>query len=861
MMRVRAGLLARILLRTMRTLLVVGLIACPWRAAFAEPSDQVPVGPRAIAMGGAYSSLALDASAMFWNPAGLSWIGHQELAGAFANLYQSDVKDNYAAFVLPISRRNAVGMDWYHSGFDDSELSFGENRFDLTWAMQIHRKFSAGLTAKYLTRDTDLDGAMVNHGSGVGMDIGALANPLRGLRLGLVAQDVFDTSIHYSGGNSTLAFPRNVRAGASYNYRDRAVLACDVDDRWHVGAEVWPLDLLALRVGMEDDRKGSEAATLTTGIGIKAGIFRVDYAYVIPPTLSATSHFGLTMAFNFNPAQVRIEKIETDEIFASLYKTYARVPIGRVVVRNLSDKALDTRVSVQIPGLMDEPTERSLTLGRGAAETIELLANLSSNTMELNENNRKQVRVSASYKSDRLERTDRASASVVVYAPGVIDWSRGVEQAAAFITTDDPVVDSVATRATRLVPALAQNPFASRNVANAAAIFDALTTLGVSYIPDPNAPYPTASDRADAVDRINYPRQTLAKRAGDCDDTTVLLAALLGHVGIPTKLVDIPGHLFLLFDSGHHERDRLSLGIEEGLFEVVDDGVWIPVETTSLREGFAEAWRIGAAKYAASQANHTLSLVDVPGAQARFESSLPAQSQAVPVLDSDALLYRMNADADVVAGWRADYLATHFPEGSGEIEISADTRDELAHINYLAGEIGEAVHQLEAATHDRPQSARAHNNLGDAHAARGELAAAIEDYRRALDLDPDDAGIWLNRGLVLHASGDTTAAADDLAHGLTRSGGYEQACRLLGLSADDSEAKGSSPQARKAQTRRLLRATLGRISFLDSLRSTGTAAQPTRSKLKPIRPMSAASRGEAADDVDLRSFLYWRERE
>ena len=43
--------------------------------------QQVPVGPRAVAMGGAFSAIADDYSAIFWNPAGLVRIGHQELAG------------------------------------------------------------------------------------------------------------------------------------------------------------------------------------------------------------------------------------------------------------------------------------------------------------------------------------------------------------------------------------------------------------------------------------------------------------------------------------------------------------------------------------------------------------------------------------------------------------------------------------------------------------------------------------------------------------------------------------------------------------------------------------------------------------
>src|SRR5512134_3499970 len=72
--------------------------------AWAQTSEQVPIGPRAIAMGSAYTSLAQDASALFWNPAGLAGIEHQEIAASYADLYQSGVRDNVAAFVLPFSR-------------------------------------------------------------------------------------------------------------------------------------------------------------------------------------------------------------------------------------------------------------------------------------------------------------------------------------------------------------------------------------------------------------------------------------------------------------------------------------------------------------------------------------------------------------------------------------------------------------------------------------------------------------------------------------------------------------------------------------------------------------------------------------
>lgn len=839
---------------------LVALLACPVRMAGAGPSEQVPVGPRAIAMGGAYTSLAQDASAMFWNPAGLSRIGHQEVAGTYANLFQSDVKDNFAAFVLPISRRHAVGIDWYHSGFDDPELDFGENRFDLSWSSQVHSLLSAGITAKYLTRNTALDGATVSRGNGVGMDLGLLATPMRGVRVGAVAQDVFDTRISHSGGGSTVAFPRNVRVGASYTYRDRATLAADVDDRWHLGLEVRPLDLVALRAGMEDDREGPDGATFTAGAGFKAGIFRADYAYVMHPSLAATSHFGLSMAFNFNPARIRIEKIETDEVFASLYKTYERVPFGRVVVRNLQDEMLTARVSVLIPDLMDAPSEQEVSLRPGAATTIYLHAVFAEKVMARRENFRAPVHVAASYKSERVERKDQARGAVAVFAPGSIDWNRGLEQTAAFITVRDPVVDSVASRATHAVSAMAGDPFGNRNVAKAASIFDALGVLGVVYLEDPDDPYPSISERAKAVDLIKYPRQTLEKRSGDCDDTTVLLAALLQNVGIRTKLVDVPRHIFLLFDSGRHERDRRYFGVDEDMLVVADEGLWIPLETTALGRGFAEAWRLGAQQVAAARASQTLELVDVSTALSRFESSLPATAAIVPALDLVGLRRKLQADADTVAGWRASYLAS-FRVPSTEVEITSDTRDELAHMSYLAGGIEDAVRQLEDAAAHRPRSARALNNLGNARAVQGDFTRAVEQYERALVSDREDAGIWLNLGLVHHALGDTAASSLALAEGLSRAGGYAEACALLGLLPITSADRGGTRHLTLAETRRLLKGTLGKVPLLDSLRaSRGLRPRPPKT-LPPIRTIMAATRGAAGTGSDLRSFLYWRERE
>src|SRR5207244_5211956 len=136
-------------------------------------------------------------------------------------------------------------------------------------------------------------------------------------------------------------------------------------------------------------------------------------------------------------------------------------------------------------------------------------------------------------------------------------------------------------------------PFHNRNLSYAAALFDALGTLGVTYVPDPQNPYPAIRESRGAVDKINYPRETLLKRTGDCDDLTVLMAALLGSVGVGTRFVDVPGHIFLLLDTGLHERHRLGLPVNPELLVVLDDELWVPLEVTAVDKGFAEAWRLG----------------------------------------------------------------------------------------------------------------------------------------------------------------------------------------------------------------------------------------------------------------------------
>ena len=180
------------------------------------------------------------------------------------------------------------------------------------------------MNEKLLTRGTGLDGTNINSAHGFGTDLGLLAAPADHWHVGIVAQDLTNTDVHSSDGATDTAYPRNVRLGASYAWKKFGTAAFDVDDRWHLGIEATPHEMLALRAGFEDDRHGSEPPTWSAGLGFKAGPLRVNWARVMPPTLASTDHFSLALEFNFNPAQVHIDKVEVREIYTSLYKSYAR---------------------------------------------------------------------------------------------------------------------------------------------------------------------------------------------------------------------------------------------------------------------------------------------------------------------------------------------------------------------------------------------------------------------------------------------------------------------------------------------------------------------------------------------------------
>lgn len=114
------------------------------------------------------------------------------------------------------------------------------------------------------------------------------------------------------------------------------------------------------------------------------------------------------------------------------------------------------------------------------------------------------------------------------------------------------------------------------------------------------------SDPRASAEYVQFPKQTIELKGGDCDDLSVAYSSLLESVGIQTALVDYKEdgeirHVNVLFNTELDPTQAKYITANDSKYfirksEQGNDEIWIPVETTSLTD-FDEAWNIGVEKF------------------------------------------------------------------------------------------------------------------------------------------------------------------------------------------------------------------------------------------------------------------------
>ena len=657
----------------------------------AAPRNQLPVGTRPIGMGESFLAVADDANAIFWNPAGLVQLRNQAVNTMYTDLYSIGLKHSYLGYALPITDRHAIGIDWAHLGFDDDELNHRDDRLSIAYGIRLIRQISLGTNLKLVNIDTGLDGSSLGSASGFGVDVGVRLQPIPQLSFGILGQDLTDTKVKFDKTKDTIA-PRRFRIGVAYKPTDTTVIALDIDDCIHLGAEQWFAGLLALRGGIagnmgsfnlpDSDGTFREPISFSLGGSLKYNLLQFDYAYLNAPMLPDTHRFSMTFAFDSHKLSlVNIESIRLENVLASFYRQYAKPNIlnGEVVLTSKYKKDLLVSVSIYVPKYMDRPTEVLKDVLLPAAtpgqESKKLLIPVSLVFNEavrfLEDDMETEAVITISYPHRMRTRQIEHTQPITLRRMGQVAYRERLNPMVAFIDPADPVVKDFATAATSIPLEIKSVNLekvrrANDNIFKAMQVFEALNAHGVKYKPHRDTPFQLiyarqvimdANERLDSKNPLynldlngpfkdaKYPRDLLsaADRTGDCDDLSVLYASLLEALGIRTKLVDIGERVFVMFDSGLSKNDINLLQVLPELF--IEDAVtlWVPVDVTRYGDLFVQAWKEGASQYAFANEQGTLQLVDVHAAWETYPPMYPpTMLSQIPPPDTEEMKRRIH---------------------------------------------------------------------------------------------------------------------------------------------------------------------------------------------------------------------------
>ncbi|NQT25149.1 PorV/PorQ family protein [candidate division KSB1 bacterium] len=305
---------------------------------------RIPVGTKGIAMGSAFTAIADDGSAMFWNPGNIAALPKRSLYVHHSN-WLPGLDFNYFGFSVPIQNLGVIGINVVSLKTEEMDVTTPEAPMGtgetftgasmavgLVYAKSLTDRFSIGANIKYLQ-----ERIFHSTANGFAFDIGTMfVTPFRNIRLGVCVSNIgtgmqmggedlnsyVDVAPTQEGNNDNIVaelktdrfdLPIIMRVGIAYDLWNREstrfTFACDgvnPNDNAqsiNLGAEFALFkEFLLLRGGynelfLEDREKG-----LTFGAGLNLNTLdfvnlAIGYAYQEFKYLGSVNHISIEIDF------------------------------------------------------------------------------------------------------------------------------------------------------------------------------------------------------------------------------------------------------------------------------------------------------------------------------------------------------------------------------------------------------------------------------------------------------------------------------------------------------------------------------------------------------------------------------------
>jgi len=280
------------------------------------------------------------------------------------------------------------------------------------------------------------------------------------------------------------------------------------------------------------------------------------------------------------------------DIYPTFYDMYLDQPFAYGTVINISDEKVNVVPSVTIEGVTSDKIQSpSVMLAPGDTAVVPFYIIIPENYVvdkAVLSYADFYVTASSPEPDDQLQKASLVN--------GINAWDGKVSNLRYFIMKDldfsMSYAKSVLSESKSVLDTISTEPY---NFFKAKILFNDFVKKLV-YTSDPRA----------TAEYVQFPKQTMELKGGDCDDLSVAYCSLLESIGIQTALIDYKGdgevrHVSVLFNTNLSPNQAKLITNNDSKYllrqnESGKDEVWIPVETTSLTD-FNESWNIGVEKF------------------------------------------------------------------------------------------------------------------------------------------------------------------------------------------------------------------------------------------------------------------------
>ena len=340
------------------------------------------------------------------------------------------------------------------------------------------------------------------------------------------------------------------------------------------------------------------------GSGFSLGIGAAGSIFFAKPEPLYTG-IGIQLVASFSPGASRssrslfqIGEPRFEPIFPVFFKWYDSNPVGRVMLLNKEPRSIrNVKASIFIKEFMESPRvfAEVESMAPGESREVAITALLNDGVLGVTESTKVSAEITVSYDLADGGRTTMRVETIRVLDRNAMTWDDD-RRAASFVTARDPAILGLSKSVASGVRERAVEG-GDLNLQIAIGLYQALGLYGMRYVIDPSSSYIELSKSGNSIDYLQFPRQTLSYKAGDCDDLSILYASMLESIGIESAFITVPGHILTAFvvDGKPEEIERMTARPER--YVVHGGKVFVPVEATMFAKGFNAAWAEGARQW------------------------------------------------------------------------------------------------------------------------------------------------------------------------------------------------------------------------------------------------------------------------